>query len=219
MKPLRLALLNPNTNTATTRMMAAIARETLPGGVSVDAVTVREGAPLITNPAAMVEAARAVAAMAGELRDYDGVIVSAFGDPGLDALARALACPVIGIAQAAMTEAADISGGRFSVVTTTPDLKQSICETAKHYGVGLALASVRVTTGDPAPLMADERRLDKALEALIREAIDHDQARAVIIGGGPLALSARRLRKYCAVPLIEPIPAAVRKLVKALEVS
>lgn len=216
MKPLRLALLNPNTNAATTETMAAIAREAAPERVSVAAVTVREGAPLITNPAAMAEAARAVATMAEELPGYDGVIVSAFGDPGRDTLARLLPCPVAGIAEASMIEAAEVSDGRFSVVTTTPDLRESIGETAMRYGVKAALASVRVTADDPASLMADERRLDSALAALIREAIDHDHTRAVVIGGGPLSLAARRLRAGCPVPLIEPIPAAVRSLLRAL---
>jgi Asp/Glu/hydantoin racemase len=219
MKPLRLALLNPNTNTATTETMAAIAREAASEGVSVAAVTVREGAPLITNPAAMAEAAHAVAAMAGELHCYDGVIVSAFGDPGRAALAHLLPCPVVGIAEASMIEATEISNGRFSVVSTTPDLCGSMQETARHYGVDAALASVRVTRGDPATLMADEHRLDSALEALIRQAIDQDQARAVVIGGGPLALAARRLRAGCAVPLIEPIPAAVRRMLTVLQTT
>lgn len=52
-------------------------------------------------------------------RHADTVIVSAFGNLGADALARMLAKPVIGIAEAAMRTAAS-SGRGFVVVTHGP---------------------------------------------------------------------------------------------------
>ncbi len=43
-----------------------------------------------------------------------------------------------------------------------------------------------------------------------------DGAAAVVIGGGPLALAARRLRQRVPAALIEPVPAAMRRLLAAL---
>ena len=57
------------------------------------------------------------------------------------------------------------------------------------------------------------RQPESLLDALARacdEAVRLDGAQALVIGGGPLARAARALRHRVAVPLIEPVPAAVR---------
>lgn len=215
---MRVAVVNPNTSASTTAAMVAIAREAAPGGMEIAGVTAAFGVPLITNPAALGVAAEAVLALAEELAGFDGVIVAAFGDPGREALAARLSCPVVGIAEASMAEAARLSHGRFAVVTTTPDLTGSIRETAQRYGLQAALAAVHVPgTGDPARLMADRARLDEALACLIGKAVAQDGARAIVIGGGPLAAAARRLAPRFAIPIVEPIPAAVAMMAAALE--
>ena len=126
---MRLALVNPNTSAETTTAMVGIAAHTAGAGAMVAGHTAGFGAALITRPAELAVAADAVAALAPELCDADAVIVAAFGDPGLDALRAALNVPVTGIAEAGMVEAAE-GGRRFAVVTTTPDLRDQIAETA-----------------------------------------------------------------------------------------
>lgn len=216
-----LILVNPNTNQSTTAMMVDIAQGAAAPGMSIEGMTVAFGAPLITHETALAEAARAVADLAPEIqaRHPAGVIVSAFGDPGLDALRATLACPVTGIAEAAMAEAAlDDTGQarRFSVVTTTPLLAASITARASRYGHGEWFAGVRLTPGDPATLMADPQAVTEALAIACEAAIRLDGAQALVIGGGPLAQAARALRPRFVVPIIEPIPAAVRLAQKRL---
>ena len=204
---MRLLLVNPNTSVATTGAMLAIARGAAPDGVMIEGATARFGAALITDEAALAVAANAaldVPRPAG----LDGIIVAAFGDPGLDALRRSQAAPVTGIAEAAMAEAA--RHGRFVVVTTTPGLAASIARLAGRYGHGAAFAGVRLTPGDPADLMADPARLLAALASACVDAVHGDGASAVVIGGGPLAAAAHTLRQELAVPVIEPVPAAVQ---------
>mgnify|MGYP002721369423 FL=1 len=48
------------------------------------------------------------------------------------------------------------------------------------------------------------------------EACISDGARAVIIGGGPLARAARVLAPRFAVPIVEPVPAAARLMARRL---
>ena len=204
---MRLLLINPNTSAATTDAMLAIARGAAPDGVTIEGATARFGVPLITDEAALSVAAEAVLDVPrpGSL---DGIIVAAFGDPGLGTLRRSLAIPVTGIAEAGMAEAA--RHGRFVVVTTTPALAGSIARIAACYGYGGTFAGVRVTPGDAAELMADPGRLLAALAAACSEAIREDSASAIVIGGGPLARAAHALRQSITIPVIEPIPAAVR---------
>lgn len=210
---MRIALVNPNTSTDTTAAMRRIALQWA-AGAEVVGLTAPFGAALVTDAAALAEAAQAVEALAPTLAAFDAVVVSAFGDPGRDALRARLPVPVTGIAEAAMREAA--AGGRtFAVATTTPNLREAIAVRAAREGHATFLGTW-ATSGDPVALMADRRRLTNALEAACRAAIAAG-AEAVIIGGGPLADVAEILADRMPVPLIAPIPAALRLTLTRLE--
>lgn len=204
----RVTLVNPNTSAATTSAMVAIAQAEAGAAAQISRATAPTGVGLITDAVALAAAAKAVAAMADGLRGADAVIVAAFGDPGLSALRAALPCPVTGIAEAGMAEAA-AGGRRFAVVTTTHDLVDSIAGLAARYGHA-AFVGTYLTPGPPGPLMADPEALVAALLAACRQAVAEGRAEAVVIGGGPLAMAARQLAGQVPVPLIEPVPAAVR---------
>lgn len=211
----RIALVNPNTSAATTARMVAIAAAAAGGEADIVGITAPSGAPLITSVDALDVARDAVLTIPyAEFERVAGVIVAAFGDPGADELARRLAVPVIGIAEASMRAAARF--GCFSIVTTTPLLAMSIRERAVFLGLGDRLASVRTSDEDPATLTADEPALRAALRALIDVAVAEDGAQAVIIGGGPLASAARVLATVSPVPLIEPVPIAARTIIERL---
>lgn len=206
-----LAMINPNTDTAVTAVMARLVAETIGDSLKVEGRTVPIGPPLITNEEDLARAAHEVvregeaAAAAGAM----AILVAAFGDPGVEALARRIAVPVVGIAQAAIAEAAT-DRRRFSIVTTTPMLERSIAATVHRHGHSALLASVRITPGDADATMADPVKLARALLAACRLAVIEDGAEAVVIGGGPLALAARAIAGDVGVPLIEPVPAGAR---------
>jgi Asp/Glu/hydantoin racemase len=207
----RLILINPNINAATTQTMRGIAQEEAPSGVLLEAMTAPYGAPLITNAAALAVAADAVVSLAGAILSNvpAGVIISAFGDPGLLRMRALLPCPVTGLAEAAMLEAA--AGERaFAIVTTTPDLAASIEATAVAYGHTKTFCGVALTKGDAHKVMSDPRCLTEALAEACADAIRDLKAKALVIGGGPLAQAAKDLAQRFPVPLIAPIPAAVR---------
>lgn len=208
-----LVLVNPNTSTATTAAMVAIAEAA--AGRPVRGLTARFGAPLITDPETLAAAVPAVVALAPDLAGAEAVIVAAFGDPGLAELRARLPCPVTGIAEAGMAEAAALSP-RFAVVTTTPALVPSIAARAAAGGYH-DFAGTWVTPGDPAAVMAYPAALRAALDAACRRAIAEGGAGAIVIGGGPLAVAARALAGTLPVPLVEPVPAAVRLSLNRLE--
>lgn len=207
---MKIALVNPNTNPATTQVMVNIARRAMPQGGTVVGVTAPFGVPLITNEAALNEAAQAVLSLRDVLAAYDGVIVAAFGDPGLAALREQLSCPITGIAEASM-QIAGAGGRRFAVATTTPDLRKVIADQAAAIP-GACFAGTWITRGDPHQVMADSEGLIAALHKACNAAITDGAAEAVIIGGGPLGEAAEALRNRLSVPLIAPIPEAMRLL-------
>src|SRR5580692_1192788 len=103
----RILLINPNSSRATTDMMVAIARATLPAGFAVDGVTAQRSPPMIVTRAALEAAGPEVVAIGlAQVSRYAGVIVSAFGDPGLAELRTRVAVPAVGICEASMLAAA-----------------------------------------------------------------------------------------------------------------
>ncbi|ASP20035.1 hydrogenase expression protein HupH [Antarctobacter heliothermus] len=208
---MKITLVNPNSSRAVTEAMVAIARSVAPG-VTVQGVTIPDAPPTILNPDALDAAAIRVAALAPSLAG--AVIVAGFGDPGLMELRAAGLSHATGLAEASIAEAAALAP-RFAVVTTTPQLVGRIdlaAQRASHDGY----AGTWVTPGDPQQLMSDASALTDALLAACQRACaeaERDGALgAIIIGGGPLAVAARTISADAPVPLIEPVPAAVRRL-------
>lgn len=213
---MRLLLINPNTSHATTAAMVGIARESAPS-VEIDGMSAPFGVPLITGPAELEIGRDAVTTLmaARPPFGYQGVIIAAFGDPALEDLRRSIAVPVTGIAEAGMAEAA--RHGRFAVVTTTPDLADSIARRAEAYGHGDLFLGTVLTGGDVHQVMADRQGLGQALLEAGRRAVRELGAKAIVIGGGPLAVAARKIADQLPVPVIEPVPAAVRLAIRRAE--
>ncbi|KMK68459.1 aspartate/glutamate racemase family protein [Puniceibacterium sp. IMCC21224] len=206
-----ILLMNPNSSTATTNAMVAIARQVLPG---VTGWTAPSGSALLTSIAALDASATLVAA-AEIPADTDGVIVSAFGDPGRAALAARLGVPVVGIGQSAAL-AASRGGRRYAVATHTPTLVASIDALMRDSAPGGDYLGTFLTSGDPHELGADPEALDAALLVAITRA-HAAGAEAVIIGGGPLGQAAERLRDVAPpCEIIAPIPEAARLLARRL---
>lgn len=202
-----ICLINPNTSAATTDLMVELARAAAAPGTSIFGRTARTGPPLIIDPHDLDVAARAVAALAAQIFS-DGVIVAAFGDPGVDELRQSLGVPVVGIGEAAVRAAA--AGGRqFSIVTTTPLLEGSIRAKVAAHGFASQLASIRISQQDPVSLTGDPVALQAVLHRLADRCVAEDGADAIVIGGGPLAAAARAIAHLADVPIIEPVPAAV----------
>jgi Asp/Glu/hydantoin racemase len=212
----KILLINPNTSSNTTAMMVAIARACAPDDVVVTGATAMRGPSMITTPAALAAAADEVVEIGiREGGGMSGIIVGAFGDPGLEALKRIVSIPAVGICEAAMIEAA-IGGRRFGVATVTPDLAQPITERARDLGLLHLFTGIRLTPGDPVALAADPVRLQECLAEAVARCFDDDRAEAVIIGGGPLGQAATALARSFQQPIIAPIPSAVRRLMTVL---
>ena len=212
-----ILLINPNTSPRTTEMMLAVARTVLPAGSTIRGVTAARGPEMILDEDGLATAADEVVRIGREQAEDGGaVIVSAFGDPGALRLRAVLSVPVIGLGEAALREAA--AGSRpFGIATTTPDLVRMMEAAVEALGLGAAFTGVRVSSGDPLAHAADEAGQDDAVGRAVDACLARDGAERVIIGGGPLSASAARLRRRFGASIVEPLPAAVRAMVRAVE--
>lgn len=212
--PDRLVLLiNPNTNEDSTAMMGGLAERELAGsGLRVLKATVGSGPRMILDPVALAEAAEQVRRTAHEVLDSTqgsqvvAVIVGAFGDPGRAELASELDIPVIGIGQASILAAA-IESRCFGMATTTPRLMDSLRALAHEHADPALFSGVELTVSGPLALAADPEAQFAQLQTAALKSWAAG-ARAVIIAGGPLSASARRLATGGVVEVIEPIPSA-----------
>jgi allantoin racemase len=209
----RVLLINPNSSSQTTAMMVAIAQSCVPDdGIVVTGVTATRGVPMIVTAEALADAADEVVEIG--LREAPracGIIVSAFGDPGLETLKRRVAIPVVGICEASMIEAA-AGGRRFGIATVTPQLAVPIEQRARDLALLHLYTGIRLTAGDPVKLAANASQLEEALAEAVAHCFEDDNADAVIIGGGPLGQAAIGLAQSFDQRVIAPIPAAVRRL-------
>ncbi|MEU2658688.1 aspartate/glutamate racemase family protein [Streptomyces sp. NPDC007325] len=218
-----VAWINPNTDEATTAMMAAIARRTLrpEDGHAVRGVTVAAGPPMLVDEEALRAAAGHVLDAAERLLAGTGgdrvaaFVVSAFGDPGVEDLRARASVPVVGIAEAALREAG-ADGRRFGIATTTPGLAAAIDARVARLGRSARYTGLRLTAGDPRRLAATPAEMTERLAEAVDRCVREDGAEAVVIGGGPLGEAAEALRHRFPVPVIGPVPAAAREVRRLL---
>jgi Asp/Glu/hydantoin racemase len=212
----RVLLINPNSSVATTAMMVAIARSAAVDGVEIDGATATRAPAMIVTPDALAAAAREVEEIAqAHQHACDGIIVAAFGDPGLAGIKAAIKLPTVGIGESSMLAAAE-NGRRFGVATTTPLLAAKIDALPDTLGLRSRYTGSRFAEGDPQDLMRDPARLRAALAGAVEACIAQDGAEAVIIGGGPLGEAARELQPMFTVPVIAPIPSAVVRIIRLI---
>jgi Hydantoin racemase len=210
----RILLINPNSLEATTAMMVAIARSAAADGFDIAGATATRAPTMIVSADALEAAAPEVEEIArARSGECDGIIVAAFGDPGLAGIKATMKLPAVGIGESSMLEAAE-NGRRFGVATTTPLLKAKIDALPDALGLRSHYTGTRFAEGDPHELMRDPSLLRSALAGAVEACIAQDGAEAVIIGGGPLGEAARELQPIFTVPVVAPITSAVRRIIR-----
>jgi allantoin racemase len=145
-------------------------------------------------------------------REIDGIVLGSFGDTGAESLRlRYPDTPILGIAEAAFAAARQI-GGRFAIVTFAPEVAPSPRMMAERHGMTEQLMRIAAV---PRPLSHDPAEvadlLFDELRALCLSCVS-EGAGCIILGGGPLAGLAGRLRPICPVPLIDGTQAAIAQL-------
>jgi allantoin racemase len=156
-------------------------------------------------------AARAVEA---EKDGVDALIIDCMGDPGLFVARELVSIPVIGPCEASMHMAA-MMGHRFSVVTVLDTVRPMLENLAGIYGVGQKLESIRVIDVPVLELEARFEEVQGKLADEARRAVAADEADTIILGctgflGCAEAISESFAAEGLAVPVLDPIPAAVR---------
>lgn len=208
----RLLVINPNTSASTTALLEAHGRTACADRAELALATARFGATYIASEAGHAIAGHAALdAYAADVAAHgrpDAVLIGCFGDPGLFALRELADCPVTGLAEAAMREAA--AQGPYAIVTggaAWPPMLQRLAQALQLDG---PLVHIETVAPSGAELAADPVRAQRVLAEACLAACRRAAPKCIIIGGAGLAGYAARLAGTVPVPLLDSVQAGMR---------
>jgi allantoin racemase len=201
----RLLVINPNTTTSITGLVARHVRATVGKDIELVTATGRFCCAYVASEACYAIAAHAALECFAEGKEgCDAVLLACFGDPGLFALREVSSVPVVGLAEASMQAAAE-RGGRFSIVTGGERWKPMLARLAAALGFGERLASVRTIALTGGQIAENPDAALATLASACAAAADEDGADGVILGGAGLAGLAERIAPRVWVPVLDSV--------------
>ncbi len=211
---MRLLVINPNISDDVTALIESEALRSAAPGTELVVRTAGRGVEYIETRFESLIAAGAVAEIIAEhtrpgTEPVDGVVVAAFGDPGMPALKELADVPVIGITEAALCAAA-LQGHRFSIIAISDRIKPWYHDCVERFGLLGRLASIRSINETLNSIGSVQQEFKETLLALSRQAVSEDGADVVILAGAPLAGLARELKGQIRVPVVDGISAGIR---------
>lgn len=211
---MKLLVINPNISEDVTALIEAEALRSASPGTEILVQTAGHGVEYIETRFESLIAAGAVAEIIAEHCAYsstskvDGVVVAAFGDPGMPALKELADVPVIGITEAALCAAA-LQGQRFAIIAISDRIKAWYQDCVDHFGLSSRLVSIRSINESLNTIGSVQTDFQDTLLALSRQAVTEDGADVVILAGAPLAGLARELTGQIPVPVVDGISAGI----------
>lgn len=208
---MRILLLNPNTSSSITDILAAAAIPAAAQGTEIVPVTAPRGVPYISSRAeAQIGGAIALEMLAERAGTYDAAIIAAFGDPGLFAARELFDVPVIGMSEAAMLTACML-GKRFGIVTFAASMEAWYRDCVEQHGLAHRCAGIRCLEGGFRSIDDVQDEKEAALIDLAHKAIEIDGAEVIILAGAPLSGLAAKVADRIPVPLVDQAAAAVKQ--------
>lgn len=216
---MRLLIINPNTTSAVTQKVVAAAREAVPG-VDVVGSTGRFGAAYISSRASFAVAGHAALdCLAEDGPGADAVLLACFGDPGLDALREVCPVPVIGLVEAACTEAS-AGGRRYAIVTGGERWAPMLREMIRMRGLDDGLVAIHTVAPTGGQIAEDPDGALDLLASSCNHCVQQHGAECVILGGaGLLGLAARirpRIAAQTGARVLCSVEAGLRAAARAL---
>jgi Asp/Glu/hydantoin racemase len=207
---MRILVINPNISESVTELIAAESRRAASPGTELSFATAVFGVAYIeTRMEALIGGYASACIVAERYGSYDGVVIAAFGDPGLLGIKELLPVPVVGMTEAALASAA-LLGQRFSIIAISARIKAWYQETVERSHLATRLASIRSLQQPLRDIGSVQEDYAVRLKQLAMEAVEQDGADCIILAGAPLAGLARTVKDDLPVPVVDGVSSAVR---------
>ena len=207
---MKILVINPNISQDVTALIEKESKRAADRDTEIIMETAPFGVEYIETRMEAVIAGYACSCVAAErYGQYDGVVIAAFGDPGLTGVKELLNVPVVGMTEAALASAC-LLGQRFSIIAISDRIAPWYRETVERSHLSTRLASIR-SLKDPLKNVGtvQEDYTDRLLE-MCKEAVQKDGADVIILAGAPLAGLARSLEGKISVPVVDGVSSAVK---------
>jgi allantoin racemase len=149
-----------------------------------------------------------------EEKGFDGIILTCFGNAGLEPARELVRIPVVAPGMAAWMLAIGLAP-RFSVIVTLPSVLYRQEAEIRKLGLQNHVASIRAVDMKVSDLRSNRDLLKERFLCEARKAIEEDGACVIIPGCGGMTGRAHEFQQELGVPVIEPLGAAV-KLVETM---
>ena len=209
--PSTLLVLNPNsTQLVTDHISLALQPFRWPQGPHIVCETLTSGPPGIETQAhvdGISEKLLSWFAAHSEYRQIDALVLACFSDPGLFAMREAMACPVIGCAEAAYY-AASAMADQFGVISILSRSIPRHLRQIRQLGLEHKLAQdlpIEVNVVN----LSDETLTYNRMLSVGQRLIQDFGAGAIIMGCAGMARYRTRLEDHLKVPVIDPTQAGV----------
>lgn len=213
-----IVILNPNTSDTITALLRSAALRIAPTSMQITVRAVTVGADALRNAEDLKVAARAVEDVARQISGIDGLIIAAFGDPGLAAARQIAPCPVVGLGESGFLAASAASktsaARRFGILTLGPMMEPALRAKAAEMGLTDRLIDIRFLDADIPDVARDPMAFVPAIRAEA-DRLARQGAGALLLGGAPFAGLGAMV--HAAIPVIDGLGAAIDRLAAACD--
>ena len=208
---MKILLLNPNTTNSITDTLFKTASLVKSKETELIPITADKGFPYISNKAeAQIAGVRVLEIIAKHEKDFDAIIIAAFGDPGLIAARETFQIPIVGLGEASMLSAC-LFGKKFSIISFTQNMKSWYQESVELLGLEKRYSGFRATEGVVLSIDEIQSLHKKQLVKSAKDSIEIDGADVVIFAGAPLSGFKKQVENEINIPIIDCAEAAIKQ--------
>ena len=210
MNRVRILVINPNTNPRNTKVIADAISPYRKPDLEVDVVNPDKG-PLglesyYHNYLAAVQVHKIVAE--AEKNGYDGVVIAAFGDPGLDAAKELANIPVVGITEASYS-LARLLATKFLIIVSAETAVPRQLRYIKQLGISDYQYAFRPIGLTVLGVMEDRMSAKDLIAKNCQVSLHETGAELIVMGCSGFSGLRSDLEKKLGVPVIDPVVAGV----------
>jgi Asp/Glu/hydantoin racemase len=213
-----ILIINPNSNQAVTDGISdAVDAFRLPGGPTIECMTLAEGPFGVESQADVDSVALPLSQVVAARDDVDAFVIACYSDPGIHVCREATDKPVFGIQESAMLAAASL-GDRFGVLAIADASIKRHLRYLRQLGLIDRLANERPINLSVAETAEGDATFDRLME-VGAELRDQDRADVVVLGCAGMAKHRARLQDGLGIPVVDPCQAAATLALGAVLLS
>jgi len=205
---MKILIVNPNTTASMTKKIEIAAKAAARPDTQIVATNSQNGPKSIQG---FLDVATCVPGLLEEVKqhtDVDAIVIACFDDTGLDAVRTLVSVPVLGIGEAAY-HAASMIASKFSVITTLSRSVPGLENNLMQYGLAQKCVRVRATNIPVLKIEKGDPETISKIRSEIREAIEHDNAEAIVLGCAGMTDLMADLSEEFGLPVIDGISAGI----------